>query len=97
MKFAMLHDAIIADDLAAVREMLKSGADPNARNRRSFSALHEAVMYRRTLLIPLLLQHGGDPNLKAPDHGDCLEMSARRDDIEILRLLCPDKHEPNIA
>ena len=83
-----LHDAVIRDDIEAVRALLGSGADPNARGERDFTPLHEAVMLRRLSIVPILLQHRADPKLRVPDHGDALDMAARRDDTEVLDLLC---------
>jgi ankyrin repeat protein len=90
-----LHDAGNQNHKAKVVKLLSEGADPNARNRHGHTALHEAVFYRRYELVPILLAHGADPHLDSGNHGDCYDIAAGRDDIEMLELLpaVPNEHQ----
>lgn len=66
-RVAPLHSACAGvlpnNRLAAARELLAHGANPNARQQRGFTPLHAAAENGDLALVQLLLDHGADPTL----------------------------------
>ncbi|XP_061463681.1 BRCA1-associated RING domain protein 1 isoform X2 [Rhineura floridana] len=54
----LLHIASIEGDLSAVKHLLKSGADPNAKDYAGWTPLHEACNHGHKEVVEILLQHG---------------------------------------
>jgi ankyrin repeat protein len=64
MGWTDLHSAASAGDAERVRELLKKGADPNAKNEYGNTPLHEAASRGHVDVVRLLLEHGADPNIQ---------------------------------
>ena len=59
---------VIADgDIAALREMLDAGADPNQQVKGGWTPLMEAVVHERGDVLNVLLEYGADTELKIKD------------------------------
>jgi hypothetical protein len=61
-----LFQAVIAGNIAEIKNILDAGADINAEDVLDRTPLHMAAFYGRTKIIDLLLANGADVN--APDH-----------------------------
>lgn len=59
-----LSHAVIAGDLARIREMLDAGADVNVKDGLDRTPLHLAAFHGRTEIIDLLIAHGADVNAR---------------------------------
>ena len=59
-----LSHAVIAGDIARIREMLDAGADVNAKDGLDRTPLHLAAFHGRTEIIDLLVAHGADVNAR---------------------------------
>jgi hypothetical protein len=59
-----LFDAVGKGDAAKVRELLKRGANPNARNELGDTPLHLAAFWGHADVARLLLEHGADVNAR---------------------------------
>jgi outer membrane protein assembly factor BamB len=59
-----LWAAAKSGDAAAVEDLLRRGADPNASYKLGFNALHYAAMRGHTEVLRVLLEHGADPGAK---------------------------------
>ena len=75
------------DDAAAVAQLLKSGANPNVRNRLGTTPLLEAAFHANTDIIRALLDAGADPNAPGADGQTPLMLVARGSNVEAARLL----------
>lgn len=74
-----LHDATNKRDLAAVKRLLESGANPNVKNASGHTPLYWAIALSSGLpatpaerafgkeLLPLLIRHGANPELRMGD------------------------------
>lgn len=58
-----LCDAVFADDIENVREMIKGGVDVNAPNQQGSTALHIAALNGRLTLVEELLKNGAQVNI----------------------------------
>jgi ankyrin repeat protein len=70
--FTPLHVAVEAGTAAAVRELLRLGADPNCINAGGVPPLHLAASRGEIDILRLLLEHGADPRAKT-SKGEDLE------------------------
>jgi ankyrin repeat protein len=61
-----LSRAVIAGDVARIREIIDTGADVNAKDALDRTPLHLAAFYGRTEIIDLLIAHGADVNARDP-------------------------------
>jgi len=68
--------AAMTGDLAAVREVLDDGADPNALYVRGMTALMAASMVGHEEIVRELLEHGADPNGEYETGGTALMFAA---------------------
>jgi hypothetical protein len=67
MSWSDLHSAASAGDAERVRELLKKGADPNAKNEYGLTPLHIAAIRGRVDVVRFLLEHGANPNARDKD------------------------------
>lgn len=92
-----LFAAVAGRDLAAVRELLESGADPNQVSRSGESALAEALSYTvYPEMAAMLLAHGADPNVAHDNGGDMvLQEAVRIKNFEVVQMLLAHGADPN--
>jgi len=91
---AALLEAVTRHDAAAVRELLKSGASPNARDYLGDSPLLVAVRLDDSELVQLLLDAGAIVDVKGRGYTP-LGQAARNNNLEILRLLLRAGADPD--
>jgi len=75
------------DDAAKVRQLLKSGANPNVRNKLDTTPLLEAAFHSNTEVIKALLDAGADPNAAGADGQTPLMLVARGTNVAAAKLL----------
>jgi ankyrin repeat protein len=66
-KVAALHSALARSNVAMVRLLLSSGANPDAPQAGGFTPLHAAAFHGSRELVDLLLAHGANPARETPD------------------------------
>jgi ankyrin repeat protein len=59
-----LHIATYKGDVKRVKELLKKGANPNAKDKDGRTPLHAAAYEGHVDVVRLLLEHGADPNIQ---------------------------------
>lgn len=69
-----------------VRFLLDNRADPNARDKRGFTALHRAAYLGAWEMVEVLLQQGTDPTVETQGHTP-RSHAAAQGHIAIVRLL----------
>ena len=83
-----LSAAAFTGDLAAMKQALAGGADPNTKDPQSGSSLlATAALMGHTEVVDLLLEHGADVNAKSRDGGTALHAAAFLGRAEIVKLL----------
>jgi hypothetical protein len=95
MSWSDLHFAASAGDVERVRELLKKGVDPNAKNEYGWTPLHVAALKGRVDVVKLLLERGADPNAKNGDGKTPLHVAAIRGSVDVARLLLEHGADPN--
>jgi ankyrin repeat protein len=75
------------DDTALVAKLLKSGANPNVKNRLNTTPLLEAAFHSNTDIIKALLEAGADPNAAGPDGQTALMLVARGTNVAAAKML----------
>ena len=75
------------DDAAQVRQLLKAGADPNARNALGTTPLLEAAFHSNAEIIKALLDAGADPNAPGADGQTPLMLVARGTNVAAAKML----------
>jgi ankyrin repeat protein len=75
------------DDAARVRQLLKAGADPNARNALGTTPLLEAAFHSNAEIIKALLDAGADPNAPGADGQTPLMLVARGTNVAAAKML----------
>ena len=75
------------NDVAQVRQLLKSGANPNVRNKLDTTPLLEAAFHANTEIIKALLDAGADPNAAGADGQTPLMLVARSTNVAAARML----------
>jgi ankyrin repeat protein len=64
----LIHALEWMADTESLERMLRSGTDPNRKNRRGETPLFKAIHTERFDLIAMLLDYGANPNLPGPKH-----------------------------
>lgn len=84
-----LHAALDKQDLQAVEEALRRGADPNAEERpgTGFTGLMHAVEHGNPALVKALLQAGADRQRRDRTGTTALEQAQKAHLPEIIKLL----------
>ena len=83
-----LSAAAFIGDVAAMKQALAGGADPNTKDPQSGSTLLAiAALMGHTEVVDLLLEHGADVNAKSRDGGTALHAAAFLGRAEIVKLL----------
>ena len=75
------------NDAAQVAKLLKTGANPNVRNRLNTTPLLEASFHSNTEAIKALLDAGADPNAAGPDGQTPLMLVARGNNVAAAKRL----------
>jgi ankyrin repeat protein len=75
------------DDTAQVRQLLKTGANPNVRNQLDTTPLLEAAFHSNTEIIKALLDAGADPNVAGADGQTPLMLVARGTNVAAAKML----------
>ena len=79
--------AVTKGDLALVNKLLKSGANPNVKNKLSTTPLLEAAFQSHGEIVKALIEAGADPNVAGPDGQTALMLLARGDNVAAAKLL----------
>jgi len=95
MSCSDLHSASSAGDAERVRELLKKGADPNAKNEYGNTPLHEAASGGHVDVVELLLEYGADPNILNKIGWMPLHVAAIRGRVDVVRFLLERGANPN--
>ncbi len=89
-----LHIAALWGTLSSAQELIKRGADLNARDAQGLTPLHYALrnptgrFARRAVnMTTLLLGKGANPNISTPTGDAPLHLAARTGDMELITLL----------
>jgi uncharacterized protein len=82
-----LHRAAHRDDLAAVEQLLRSGADVNVANRYGVTPLALACTNGNGPMVTRLLAAGAHPNAELPSGESMLMTAARTGNLEAVRAL----------
>ena len=84
-----LYFAALTGDIKTVVDLLKDGADPNARGQDGNYALQAAAFHNRREMVIILLQHGADINAPATPggHGTALYAAAGKGHEDVVRIL----------
>ncbi|KFZ60979.1 BRCA1-associated RING domain protein 1, partial [Antrostomus carolinensis] len=83
----LLHVASIKGDLAAVEQLLKSGADPNVKDNAGWTPLHEACNHGHKEVVELLLQYKALVNTTGYQNDSPLHDAAKNGHVSIVELL----------
>jgi len=92
-----LHWAVYNSDAAQVRELIKAGADVNARNDYGATPLTEAAEAGNPDIIGQLLKAGADPESSNDDGQTALMILARTSNIAAAELLLKHHAKVNAA
>lgn len=87
MRVTPLHTAVAAHQLLIARELIKRGANVNARSENDFVPLHEASARGELEFAKLLLDNGADINAKTKDGKTPLEFAISANKPEMVKFL----------
>lgn len=83
-----LSEVAFTGDIAAMKQALAGGADPNTRDPQSGNTLlATAALMGHTKVVALLLKHGADVNARSRDDGTALHAAAFLGRAETVKLL----------
>lgn len=82
-----LANAIVLDDISAVKTLIAGGADVNEKSPDNFSPLHWAAEKGRTEIARLLIEKGANVNLRSESYGTPLMVASYRGNRDMVRLL----------
>jgi ankyrin repeat protein len=81
-----LHAAAARGEAAEIARLVKSGADPNERDRYRRTPLHVAAYRSQLDAMRALVKAGANPNAFEYDRYDIVTIAAVADDLPVLRL-----------
>lgn len=81
-----LHAAAVDGDVAAVRNLVASGADPGMRDSNGRTPLHVAAFASHDAVVRALISAGADPNALDHQRYDIVTIAAVADDPDMVRL-----------
>jgi len=90
-----LADAIIEENIEAVRGQLQFRVDLNQLDEYGFTPLIEAAIADNVNIAKLLLQYGADANLQDAIGGTALHWAAENNNYEFVKLLLENGANPN--
>jgi ankyrin repeat protein len=82
------------DDVAQVRQLLKTGANPNVRNKLDTTPLLEAAFHSNPEIIKALLDAGADPTAAGGDGQTPLMLVARGTNVAVAKMLLDKGADP---
>jgi len=86
---AAIHTAAWRDAAANIRQLAKSGADVNLRNRQGETALFKAIDYHNLAAVKALLEVGADPNIGDNKGNTPVHLAAKMGDIKMTMKILP--------
>ena len=89
-----LANAIVLDDISAVRTLIAAGADVNEKSQDNFSPLHWAAEKGRTEIARLLIEKGANVNLMSESYGTPLMVASYRGHKNVVNLLLEKGADP---
>jgi hypothetical protein len=89
-----LFSAIAKNDMPAVRELLRSGVDPNCSDERLRSPLAWASTLQRREMVNLLLENGSDCNYADPSGYTPLMYASQNRDLVTVKILLAHGADP---
>ena len=92
-----LANAIVLNDIAAVKTLITAGADVNEKSPDNFSPLHWAAEHGRTEIARLLIDKGADVNFRSEIYGTPLMVASYRGHKDMVRLLLEKGANPAAA
>jgi hypothetical protein len=90
-----LADAIIAENIALVREVLSVSRNVNMIDEYGFTPLVEAAIADNVEIAALLIQHGADVNLRDTTGSTALHWAAENNNLRLVHLLLENDADPN--
>ncbi len=90
-----LADAILEENLKAVKAMLQTDVDVNAIDEYGFTPLIEAAIADHFEIAQLLIQHGANPNQIDTLGGTALHWATENNNIKLAQLLLEMRADPN--
>lgn len=90
-----LADAIIEEDVIAVREHLRYGVNVNDIDEYGFTPLIEAAITDNLEMAALLIQAGADVNAKDMTGGTALHWAAENNNLKLAALLLQQRADAN--
>lgn len=83
----LLHVASVNNDKESVEELLKAGADINAKGENGFTPLHYAVEQGNYNIVNLLIYFGANKSVKNEFNETALDLAVNLDESEIEKFL----------
>lgn len=90
-----LADAILQEDMNAVRQMLRYGVDVNQIDEYGFTPLIETTIVNNLELTKLLLSQGADPNKQDVTGGTALQWAVENNNLPACKELLANRADPN--